>query len=118
MRYKFPRQKRLLTERQIKKVFEKTRQKITNKFFNVYFCDNDQMYSRLGVIIPKKNINKATKRNSFKRVIREFFRLYQNKLKEKNDILVLVKKGSEKLSKKEMGLCLEKQLKELIGWEK
>lgn len=114
MRYKFPRQKRLLTEKQIKKVFEKTRQKITTKFFNVYFCDNDQVYSRLGIIVPKKNVNKATKRNRFKRVIREFFRLHQYRLKGEIDLLVLVKQGSENLSKKEMDLCLKKQLQELI----
>lgn len=49
-------------------------------------------YSRLGIIVSKKNLKLATKRNNFKRVIREYFRLHQIQLPPL-DIVMIARRG-------------------------
>ncbi|MBU0745085.1 MAG: ribonuclease P protein component [Gammaproteobacteria bacterium] len=101
MKYTFPRKIRLLTDPQFKQVFKKTKRKIHTQAFIIYYCDNDLSYPRLGVIVPKRNIHQATKRNRFKRVVRESFRLNQNRF-QGVDILIVGKKNAENFLGKEL----------------
>lgn len=48
---------------------------LKNKYLSLYKRNNQLGISRLGIIVRKKVINKAVLRNSFKRMIREVFRL-------------------------------------------
>jgi len=52
-------------------------------------CNNVEL-ARLGLAVPKKHIHRAVERNRLKRIIRESFRLKQEKLKG-NDIVVVVR---------------------------
>ena len=113
MKYTFPRDIRLTNEAQFRLVFRKTKPKIIAETFTIYYCLNAFFKPRLGVIVPKKNVNKSSERNSFKRTVREGFRLKQNKL-GKFDIVVLVNKNTKGKSKKELNQCLENQLNKLI----
>ena len=112
MKYNFPHEVRLTTEAQFKQVFSRAKQKITTKVFAVYFCYNNVIHPRLGVIIPKKNVNKASKRNYFKRIVREYFRLNQNKLK-KIDVVIFFNKKIDGLAKEELNQQLEIQFNKL-----
>ena len=111
MKYNFPRRSHLVTEAQFKKVY-KARQKIFSEIFTVYYCYNNIDYPRLGVIVPKKKVKSAVKRNCFKRITREWFRLNQNQLKH-IDIVVVVTGKAADLSRKEIGFLLEKQRSKL-----
>jgi len=73
-------------------------------------CKNKYNYSRLGLIIAKKNVKLAVKRNRIKRIVRESFR-NQNLIKNL-DVIFLVKKGIGELSNQELRDQLE------IQWEK
>jgi len=112
MKYQFQPQQSLRKKDQFRRLFRCVEHRIVTDFFNIYFNDNRLIYSRLGVIVPKKNIRKATARNSFKRIIRESFRLRQHNLKPK-DILVVANKKAGFLTKKELAVNWKKQLEEL-----
>lgn len=64
-------------------------------------------YARMGVIVAKKHVRKACKRNTFKRVVRESFRLTQHKIPP-IDAIVLARKGADTLSKAELAQALDK----------
>ncbi|QJC36702.1 ribonuclease P protein component [Enterobacteriaceae endosymbiont of Donacia simplex] len=51
--------------------------KSNNKYYTILSKINYMQYSRIGIIIPKKIIQKTNLRNKFKRTIREYFRLNQ-----------------------------------------
>lgn len=111
MKYNFPRRSHLVTEAQFKKVC-KARQKISSEIFAIYYCYNNTNHPRLGVIVPKKKVKSAVKRNCFKRIIREEFRLKQKQLKNIDIVVVVIGKAGD-LSKKEINLLLEKQISKL-----
>lgn len=110
MRYKLHHQ--YLIKKQFKQTLKRTKGKTSTPAIDIQYGNNDFGYPRLGVIISKKNIKRATTRNRFKRVIRERFRLNQHKLKPV-DIFVFIKRRAEDLTKKELDQQLTEQLKEL-----
>ena len=112
MEYKFSHKLRLTADAQFKQVFRKAR-KISTDLYAVFYCQNDLAYPRLGVIAPKKSIRKANERNSFKRAIREGFRLRQYELGS-TDIVFLAYKNAESSSKESLWQHLERQWETLI----
>lgn len=80
---------RLKRPEEFKKVFASKRRS-SDKFFLVLASYNSLNKPRLGLAVPKKHIPGAVERNRLKRIIRENFRLNQEKLKG-NDIVVVVR---------------------------
>ena len=103
---KFPKKARLCTKSQIKNVFG-NKKKIVQGSVAIFFCHNQLNYARLGVVAAKKNISLAVQRNRVKRVVRESFRLNRGNIVG-IDVIVFPYKGAEKITKKELFLCLEK----------
>jgi ribonuclease P protein component len=85
-------------------------EKFAEKFFLFLVSKNKDNYSRLGLIVAKKNVKLATKRNKIKRIVRESFR-NQQELKNLN-IIFIAKKEIDNLNSKELRDQLDKQ------WEK
>ena len=69
-------------------ILRKTR---NGQWLKIHYKPNGLSYSRLGLIISKKNHKRANKRNYMKRVARELFRLEQPKWLG-HDIIVRVNK--------------------------
>lgn len=67
----------------------KSKYLISNNF-KLFFLKNEKSNARLGIIVSKKCIKKATERNSNKRAIREIFRKHTIKSK-KIDLIVLIR---------------------------
>ena len=63
--------------------------KANKKTVRVFITNNKDNKNKLGIAI-KKNIKSAILRNRVKRVIREIYRLEENKLKKKFNIIVCV----------------------------
>ena len=63
---------------------------LKNKYLLLYKRNNQLGVSRLGIIVRKKVVNKAVLRNSFKRMIRETFRL-SNLSDRSVDIIISVR---------------------------
>lgn len=66
---------------------------VVNRFYKLFYIDNQSGNARLGIIAAKKCMKHAVDRNRCKRMVREIFRLHP--IKNKNiDLVVLVRKAS------------------------
>lgn len=88
--YKFKKKQKINKFINFKKKFKKT-YFFYSSCILLYAKNNKFNYSRLGIIISKKNIKYSHDRNRIKRYIRESFRLNQNILKKK-DYIVIIRK--------------------------
>ncbi|WP_162874136.1 ribonuclease P protein component, partial [Pseudomonas viridiflava] len=88
----FSREKRLLTPRQFKTVFDSPSGKVPGKNVLLLARNNDLDHPRLGLVIGKKSVKLSVERNRLKRVIRDSFRLNQDYLVGW-DIVVVARKG-------------------------
>lgn len=112
MSYSLPRTFKLKTDSQFNLVFTKGK-KIKSDFCAIFFYPNNLPYSRIGIVVAKKNINKAAKRNSIKRVIKESFRYRRHDITG-IDIIINIYRSANNLTKKQLRACLEEQLQKLI----
>ncbi|WP_343190328.1 ribonuclease P protein component [Buchnera aphidicola (Mollitrichosiphum nigrofasciatum)] len=64
---------------------------VKNLYFTLFSRKNFLNYSRLGILVNKKNIKYAYCRNYIKRIIKEKFRIYQHQLLFL-DFIIVVKK--------------------------
>lgn len=88
----FGREKRLLTPRQFKAVFDSPSAKVPGKNVLLLARLNDLDHPRLGLVIGKKSVKLSVQRNRLKRVIRTSFRLNQVSLSGW-DVVVVARKG-------------------------
>lgn len=73
-----PKEKRLRSERDFKRVYQKG-SFFSLRFFNVNYIPNKLGLTRLAFVVNKKAAKKAVVRNTLKRAFREVFRsLYSN----------------------------------------
>jgi len=93
----FQREHRLLSAKDFSRVFDKAF-KVNNKAFTLLARPNHLKYSRLGLVIAKKNIKLAVNRNRIKRLLRESFRKQKFDLSG-YDLVVLTRRDIAVLSK-------------------
>lgn len=67
-------------------------QHIADKYFKIFFVQNNQDKARLGIIASKRTLPEAVNRNRAKRIIREAFRQHNVKTR-KLDIVVMVRQA-------------------------
>lgn len=108
----FGRDKRLLTPRQFKAVFDSPSGKAPGKNVLLLARDNQLDHPRLGLVIGKKSVKLAVERNRIKRQIRESFRLNQDNLTGL-DIVVVARKGLGDLENGELAQQFGKLWKRL-----
>jgi ribonuclease P protein component len=88
----FGREKRLLTPRQFKAVFDSPSGKVPGRNVLLLARENDLQHPRLGLVIGKKSVKLSVERNRIKRQIRETFRHHQLELTGW-DIVIVARKG-------------------------
>ena len=108
----FSREKRLLTPRQFKAVFDSPSGKAPGKNVLLLARDNDLDHPRLGLVIGKKSVKLSVERNRLKCQIRESFRLNQDNLVGW-DIVVVARKGLGDLENAEVARQFGKLWKRL-----
>lgn len=108
----FGREKRLLTPRQFKAVFDSPSGKAPGKSVLLLARNNELDHPRLGLVIGKKSVKLSVERNRLKRQIRESFRLNQDSLVGW-DIVVVARKGLGDLQNAELAQQFSKLWKRL-----
>lgn len=103
----FPKSKRLLNAHDYSAVFNDAPFRASCQHALILSRPNSLTYSRVGIIVAKKNVRKACNRNVFKRITRESFRLKQHKIPA-IDAIVLARKGVDNLTKGELAQVLDK----------
>ncbi|WEK33258.1 MAG: ribonuclease P protein component [Candidatus Pseudomonas phytovorans] len=88
----FSREKRLLTPRHFKAVFDSPTGKVPGKNLLILARENGLDHPRLGLVIGKKSVKLAVQRNRLKRLMRDSFRLHQQSLAGL-DIVIVARKG-------------------------
>lgn len=61
---------------------------------NMYIHKNNLSYNMLGIAISRKT-GKAVKRNRIKRLIRENYKNFENKIKDGTNILIIINKKAD-----------------------
>ena len=89
--FRFSRTYRLTTKADYAAVFNESL-KIRQAWFLALYKKNQKAYPRIGIIISKRIIKKASARNYLKRLIREDFRAHRTSL-GKIDLLILARKS-------------------------
>ena len=108
---RFTRQHRLLTPKDFNHVFARP-VKQSDRCLTLLARQNNSEHARLGLVIPKKQIKSAVKRNHAKRLIRESFRCNQALLRGL-DVVVLVRGGLARMSNEAVFSALDKHWKAL-----
>nr|WP_178111449.1 ribonuclease P protein component [Stutzerimonas stutzeri] len=108
----FGREKRLLTPRQFKAVFDSPSGKVPGRNVLLLARENDLQHPRLGLVIGKKSVKLSVERNRIKRQIRETFRHHQLELAGW-DIVIIARKGLADLDNPELAKQFAKLWKRL-----
>ena len=87
-RFSFPKEKRLVSNRQFKVVLARGR-RLSNELLTLYMAENDCGYPRLGVSVGKSH-GKAVARNRLKRLLREAFRQSQYRVPAGFDYVLMI----------------------------
>jgi len=109
--FSFPQSVRLKTAEDFSTVF-KYAKKLNYREFSVYIRSNNMDRPRLGLAISKKSAKKAVTRNLIKRIIRENFRVNQNKLIGL-DIIFVAKFAAGQSSKQQLHAVVQSICKRL-----
>ncbi len=96
LNYSFPKELKIRKSSQYEEIFRKSN-RLRSRHFDILYVQNSLGYSRTGIVVSKKNVRSAVKRNRIKRVVREVFRNNKS-LFDSLDVVFLAKKGCEDLN--------------------
>ena len=109
----FGKNRRLLGASDFQPVFNSARFKVSCQHLLVLALPASVDFSRIGLVVAKKNVRRAVDRNRVKRILRESFRHNQGLLPEV-DIVILARSGIGTLSNEDLRQKIEKLWRDLI----
>ena len=109
----FPRHHRVKTWPEFKQVLRKGK-RFYHPYLTLYHYPNGLEISRLGVIISKRNVRLATRRNTMRRIARETYRCSARQIPGM-DCVVIFQAGANKGNKRLLKQCLEQLITKLVS---
>ena len=103
----FARHQRLLRPAQFRFVFDEP-VRAGDSLVTVLARANGLAHARLGLAVGRRRIARATRRNTFKRVVRESFRAHQHELPGL-DIIVLAKAAAAEADRTRLRASIDRQ---------
>lgn len=97
----------ILTKDEVTKAFENVEAKLSSPHFTFLLSTRSIDEPGLCVILAKKNIKKATKRNLCRRLLKESFRIHKDLLANKS-LVVLSKKPANLATKEDLWQSIRK----------
>ena len=97
----------VLTKEEVTKTFDNVEAKLSSPHFTFLLSSRSIVEPGLCVILAKKNIKKATKRNLCRRMIKESFRAHKDFLANKS-LVVLIKKPAGEATKEDLWQSIRK----------
>jgi ribonuclease P protein component len=113
--FPFTQQHRLSGRCDFENVMKAPLHRLSSDVFLVLAQTNVLTHGRLGIIVAKKSVKRATRRNWVKRQCREYFRLQQHRISH-FDIVILARKGIADLSHDELTQRLDAVWKKLAKY--
>ena len=110
-RHKFPKILRLNNPEEYRAVFDCSEVKVAHPAYLLIARLNKKKYSRLGLVVGKKNVPKSVARNRLKRLVRETFRQFS--IDPPVDVVFLSRRGVTDIGKQEIYSILTKAWKRL-----
>lgn len=111
-RFKFSKNLRIRHQSAFDAVF-KSRKRINGRFGALRFYHAKCDHARLGVIIGKRSVRLAVKRNQIRRVVREQFRHFQHQLGDFDLVFVAFKQAND-AAPSELQQCVRQLFTTLI----
>ena len=108
----FSARRRLLTSAEFRAVFAAVERRVSHRNYLLLVRPNEGQGPRLGLVVARKNIRLATRRNRIKRVARETFRQQADNLMS-IDVLFLPRRGLDELSPERQTRLLRQAWREL-----
>ena len=102
----FPPSARLLRPEDYRRVFDTPAFKVSSAAFLLLAQYSDTSNSRVGIIVAKKHVRRAIRRNRIKRLIREQFRL--NRPSPNLDLVVLARSAADTMDNAQITSELER----------
>jgi len=102
----FPPTAKLSQPDQYRRVFDSPEYKVSSSAFLLLATPGATLSSRLGVVVAKKNIRRAVRRNLIKRLVREQFR--HHPFNETIDLVVLARSGTDQMDNPSLWQELDK----------
>lgn len=93
---------RLRSRPEFQRVFQGNR--LGSREFVLYY--RPAPIAKLGIIISKKNVKFATRRNRIKRVVREWYRL--NGVMPERELIVIANRAADALTNEQLLQCLDR----------
>ena len=110
--FSLARSERLLSRPGFEKLSEDGK-RIDGEYFIVLYSRNDLGKSRLGITVSKR-VGRAVIRNRVKRLVREYFRLHKALFGHSYDVNVIAKRGTSRLSSREIKGALEAVVRDIL----
>lgn len=109
----FDKSQRLLVPREYSEVFNSPQYRVSGRHLLLLARPTDASIARLGLVISRKNVGNAVKRNRIKRLSRESFRKHKVN-GQALDIVLLARPGISKLGNRAIIEMLDKALQQLL----
>ena len=112
MEYHFSSDWRIRTTAVFQYVYSK-RQRLSGRYYLLYYLDNNIGHSRLGVVASKRSVKKAVIRNRVRRMVKEVFRRKKNRLPS-FDLIFIAKARASEANSRELYKCINRLLEQLV----